>query len=455
MIRKVAFPKPIRIFNDFFKIDEFHVSHQQLDGTMSAEQRRLVFERGDAVAVLLLNLDTKCVVLVRQFKIPTLVGRKRDIDSTTDGWVTEAVAGMIDPEEAPEAAVIRETMEETGYQISNPKLIAKFFSSPGGSSERIFLYFAEVRDADKLGKGGGIEDEDIEVLQQPLDELFGQVRKGLIEDPKLIIGACWLMDYLNSIADLKPAAAAKTPPGQAPSRREPLTHSTVKYALKDDRRLIVGYKTGAIKHVKGVSLWVNSENQDMLMDRFLGKSVSANIRHLGANKDKDGNVTEDTIEEALRSAVGQRPRVEIGTVLDTESGALRTDNGVMRILHVASVKGVGFGEGVRAERGDLAHCVDRVLEKADQRNRRLWRRFWKTEELRSILIPMLGAGDGGLQVEDVAETIIPVAIKYYQNNPGTTLREIYFLAYTPRDKDACDQELEEFRLNGTLIRLED
>ena len=106
---------------------------------MSADQRRLVFERGDAVAALLLNLDSKTVVLVRQFKLPTLVGRRRDFDATMDGWIIEAVAGMINENETPEVAVVRETMEETGYQIHNPRLIAKFFSSPGGRRSAFFF----------------------------------------------------------------------------------------------------------------------------------------------------------------------------------------------------------------------------------------------------------------------------------------------------------------------------
>jgi nudix-type nucleoside diphosphatase (YffH/AdpP family) len=132
-----------RIFNDFFKVDELVVSHEQIDGTMSSAQRRLVFERGDAVAVLPLNLDSRSVVLVEQFKVPTLMGRRRDDPSTSDGWILEIVAGMIDANETPEAAIVRETMEETGYRIRHPTLIGRFFSSPGGTSERIFLYFAE------------------------------------------------------------------------------------------------------------------------------------------------------------------------------------------------------------------------------------------------------------------------------------------------------------------------
>ncbi len=186
-----------RVFDDFFKIDEFLVSHEQIDGTMSAGQRRLVFERGDAVAVLLLNADMKSVVLVEQFRVAALVGRRRDDRSTTDGWITETVAGVIDVNETPEAAAIREAFEETGYQIRQPQLIGKFFSSPGGTSERIFLYFAEVTDADRIGNGGGIDDEDIKIVRLTTDELFGRLSQGSIEDPKLLIGAYWLQDHLK------------------------------------------------------------------------------------------------------------------------------------------------------------------------------------------------------------------------------------------------------------------
>lgn len=181
-----------RLFDDFFKIDELLVTHRQIDGTTSSVQRRLVFERGDSVAVLLFNRDRRAVVLVEQFKAPTLIARRRDDPATTDGWLVEPLAGMIDTGEAPEAAAIRETLEETGYRIREPELIGRFFVSPGGTSERVFLYFAEVGDADRVGMGGGIDDEDIKVLDIGLEELFEQLACGLIEDAKLAIGAYWL-----------------------------------------------------------------------------------------------------------------------------------------------------------------------------------------------------------------------------------------------------------------------
>ncbi len=107
-----------RVFDDFFKIDELLVVHEQIDRTMSPVQRRLVFERGDSVAILRSHVQRKTVLLVEQFRAPALVGRRRDDPSTADGWVVETVAGTVDANETPEAAAIRETFEETGYQIS-------------------------------------------------------------------------------------------------------------------------------------------------------------------------------------------------------------------------------------------------------------------------------------------------------------------------------------------------
>ncbi len=187
-----------RVFDDFFKIDEFLVAHEKIDGAMSAGQRRLVFERGDSIAVLLLNVEMQSVVLVEQFRVAALVGRRRDDRSTTDGWLTETVAGVVDANETPEAAAIRETFEETGYQIRQPQLISRFFPSPVGTSERVFLYFAEVTDANRIGRGGGVDDEDIKIVQLAIEQLFDRLADRSIEDPKLLIGAYWLQNRLKA-----------------------------------------------------------------------------------------------------------------------------------------------------------------------------------------------------------------------------------------------------------------
>lgn len=195
--RHVEIRSERRLFDDFFKVDELIVAHERYDGRMSGDERRLVFERGDAAAVLLFDADARSVVLVEQFKPATMIGRRRDEPSTPDGWITELVAGMIDAGESADQTVVREAFEETGYRIDNPRLIAKFFSSPGGSSERIFLYCAQVSDVEPEGRGGG--QEDIKVFQLGIDDLFYRLAEGAIDDPKLAIAAYWLKANIDRL----------------------------------------------------------------------------------------------------------------------------------------------------------------------------------------------------------------------------------------------------------------
>src|SRR6201999_3110174 len=122
--------------------------------------------------LLLFNRDQRAVLLVEQFRAPALVARRRDDPTTTDGWLLETLAGMVDAGESPDATAVRETLEETGYRVSKPELIGRFFVSPGGTSERVFLYFAEVSDSDRVTNGGGIDDEDIRVMSIGLDDLL-------------------------------------------------------------------------------------------------------------------------------------------------------------------------------------------------------------------------------------------------------------------------------------------
>jgi nudix-type nucleoside diphosphatase (YffH/AdpP family) len=433
--RKVEIHKQARIFDDFFKIDELVVAHQKFDGTMSDDQRRLVFERGDSAAVLLFNTDTKCVIVVNQFKAPTL-GKGQG-----SGWITETLAGIVDRYETPEAAAVRETLEETGYDISKTKLklITRFFSSPGGTSECIYLYYAEVSNDDRVGPGGGnkTEGEDITVEAIPVDELLEMVRCNRIEDPKLLIGALWVGEELK---------------GQA---RRTLNHSCVKYALREHPDRFIGYVTGPIHNIRGISIWVNSENEDMIMDRFIGRSISANIRYLGAEKDPSGNLTEDVINSELTAEIGPRAPVRIGTVVRTSPGSLGRTHDVRAIFHVATVRGAGAGLGVKADIEDLTRCTKNVLTMVDEMNKRNgWLKQFKwirdafgLSNCESILFPMMGGGDGGLEIEHIVPRLFTAVADYYHDNPSTTLREIYFLAYTAGQKAACDREVKRLQID--------
>ena len=175
-----------RVFDDFFKIDEVHFSYPRFDGQTSATVRRLVFERGDSVAAIIFNKETERVVLVNQFRYAAY--------EKGPGWIIEAVAGELEEDELPEDAVRREILEETGYQVNELTHISTFYVSPGGTSERIILYFADVNTDDKVAAGGGLstENEDIQIVEFSLPQLWQAVDSGQIVDAKTLIGLLWL-----------------------------------------------------------------------------------------------------------------------------------------------------------------------------------------------------------------------------------------------------------------------
>ncbi len=179
------------VFHDVFTIEEAKVRFQKFNGEMSQTARRMVFERGDSAAALVFNRDTQKVLLINQFRYPTY--------DKGPGWIHEIVAGTMDEGEQPEQTIRREIHEEIGYEVRHDLIpIATFYVSPGGSSERIHLYYVEVGSADHVSQGGGVasEHEDIELVELTLPDLKQAVEQGQIIDAKTLIAAQW---FLNKV----------------------------------------------------------------------------------------------------------------------------------------------------------------------------------------------------------------------------------------------------------------
>jgi ADP-ribose pyrophosphatase len=184
-----------RILDDFLSVDEAEVSHETYAGGMSGPVRRLSMERGDSVALLLHEPGEGGgeVILVEQFRFPTF-------GHEGGGWLQETVAGVIDDGEDAETALRREALEEVGYRVGALQHIATYFASPGGSSERICVYFATVRPEDRVdGHGGGLvaEHEDIRILRVPLGAFFDGLERGAYRDSKVCVAGFWLRSRLR------------------------------------------------------------------------------------------------------------------------------------------------------------------------------------------------------------------------------------------------------------------
>ena len=103
---KVQIHKITREYNGFFKIDKLDTEYERYEGGMH-RFNWLVFERGDAAAVVLYKKDSQEIVLVRQFRAPTLRYSRSGDEFTllNDGQLDETVAGMPKKE-------INETLED-------------------------------------------------------------------------------------------------------------------------------------------------------------------------------------------------------------------------------------------------------------------------------------------------------------------------------------------------------
>jgi nudix-type nucleoside diphosphatase (YffH/AdpP family) len=190
-MKKVSVEQKKYILEDVFKVEEAYLRYEKFNGEMSETVRRISLERGDSVSILIYNSRTDKIILVSQFRYPSY--------KSGNGWIIEAIAGIVDSGETPEESARREVREETGLDITKLEHIVTFFPSPGGSSERIFLFYSEVfKEADSYQETGGLlcEGEDIKSYEFTLEEALEKIKSAEIMDAKTIIGIFWLENRL-------------------------------------------------------------------------------------------------------------------------------------------------------------------------------------------------------------------------------------------------------------------
>jgi nudix-type nucleoside diphosphatase (YffH/AdpP family) len=145
-----------------------------------------VFDRRNASAILLHNIERDTVTLVRQLRIAAHLSGEYP-------YLLEAPAGFIDDGETALQAALREASEETGYKITKATPAFAAYMSPGSVTEKLHGFYAAVTDADKLADGGGLDDEqeDLEVVELSFPEALDMVEAGEIIDAKTIMLLQW------------------------------------------------------------------------------------------------------------------------------------------------------------------------------------------------------------------------------------------------------------------------
>lgn len=219
----------------------------------------------------------------------------------------------------------------------------------------------------------------------------------------------------------------------------------IEYEFTAGKR-ILGLITGDIQKVRNIDLWVNSENTNLQMGRFYDPSVSGLIRYLGAKKDKEGNVIEDTIASALMDSVKEEkiedgtnrnnfPSVKPGLAFFTTSGSLKESHGVQGIIHVATVFGE-IGQGYTPIK-NLGICVQNALDQADK--------FALASQMGnvSIVFPLFGTGSAKGRIDEVAQDLFYAVTSYFETKQNSKVEKVYFLTWKEYEKEECIRVLDD------------
>jgi 8-oxo-dGTP pyrophosphatase MutT (NUDIX family) len=125
-------------------------------------------------------------VLAHDARVLYMVEQPRE--AVEDPALLELPAGKLDKEgETPLECAQRELVEEIGKSAGDWRELKSFYTSPGFTNERVWLFLAtELYDVPAQPSPG----ERIEIVEVPLDELDGAIER--CEDAKSLIGLLML-----------------------------------------------------------------------------------------------------------------------------------------------------------------------------------------------------------------------------------------------------------------------
>ena len=124
-----------------------------------------IVESHDSVSILIYHKEHNSFVLVKQFRPPVY-------HRNGDGMTVEMCAGIIDKDKSLEQIAKEEIEEECGFDVPLDSIerVTKVLSAVGTSGSTQVIYYVEVDESMRVGSGGGVDDELIEVIELPIEE---------------------------------------------------------------------------------------------------------------------------------------------------------------------------------------------------------------------------------------------------------------------------------------------
>lgn len=142
--------------------------------------RDLLLHPGAVVIIPLLNREE--IIMLRQYR------------PGPSKWIIELPAGTLEGGETPIDTARRELLEETGYRAGAMRELFRMYSSPGVSTEILYVFLAE--DLSYEGSSHQ-EDEMIEVIRIELGKAIEMIRRGEIEDSKTIASLLYYVVFVR------------------------------------------------------------------------------------------------------------------------------------------------------------------------------------------------------------------------------------------------------------------
>jgi UDP-sugar diphosphatase len=146
-----------------------------------------VVQAHDSVAILIYHTQQDAFVLVKQFRPAVYL-------NNDDGLTVELCAGIVDKKLSLAQIAKEEIEEECGFDVAVEDIekITSFHTSVGFAGAKQMLYYAEVDESMKVSEGGGVDDEQIEVVYLPLTEAKAFIYdESIAKTPGLMFAFMW------------------------------------------------------------------------------------------------------------------------------------------------------------------------------------------------------------------------------------------------------------------------
>lgn len=175
------------LYQGFFSMKKYQYRHRQYQGGWSPLVEREIFERGNAVGVLLYDPRLDRFVMIEQC-------RPGSLKDNRSPWLLEIIAGMVEEGEDPHEVAHREAKEEAHITINKLIEMPGYWVSPGGTTEYVDLFLGLV-DSSNLVEYAGLDDEheDIKVLAISRQEMLQLLANGGISNSMALIAIQWFL----------------------------------------------------------------------------------------------------------------------------------------------------------------------------------------------------------------------------------------------------------------------